>query len=119
MPRNSDSHTNHEKRTPKISLFCLQAVTLNGTIFWQTSTDTKRDFISKGKINTIKAAIKRKHLGSLIFFHLPSNTYSHYYQWMWKKCEQFQMYKIQIQVMLSCAEYSTSHSTRQKQFTGI
>jgi hypothetical protein len=39
---NRDSHTNHEKRKPKITLFCLQAVMLNGMIFWQTSTDTKK-----------------------------------------------------------------------------
>jgi hypothetical protein len=70
----------------------------------------------------IKAGTKRKYLGSLIFFHLPANTYCHFYQWVWKKWKkhnQFQMYKIQVQVMLSRAEYSTSHSKHQKGLTVI
>ena len=38
-----------------------------------------------------------------------------------EKYEKFQMYKIQVQVqvMLSCAEYSTSHNKHQKGLTGI
>ena len=49
MPCNRDSHTNHEKRKPKISLFCLQAVMLNGMIFWQTSAVTKKGFCNQKK----------------------------------------------------------------------
>jgi hypothetical protein len=85
---------------------------LNRTIFWQTSIDTKKKgFYIKNKNKYNKGRHQKEIFRKFNFLPLASKYLLSVLSMVvekLEKCQQFQMYK--IQVMLSCAEYSTSHA---------